>query len=165
MSTLSAPPVRSVWDEQGGTYAGVAAPWDGASQYGLVVTLVPEAKIKPAKFGPTEAMSSVSSRWDGVSNMQALLKADPDNEIANRIRDLRVGGFTDWHWPSRLESALLYASLGDQIHEFLGTWGAWICEQHPDGPSCAYVQGFGDGGQDWNRKDYEFGAVAVRRVF
>jgi hypothetical protein len=164
-TATAAPQIRSVWSEQGGTYAGVVAPWDGSRQYGVVVALVPDAKIKPVKFGRVEAMPTVSSRWDGAANMQALLAADPDNEIANRIRDLRTGGFTDWHWPSRVESALLYASLGDRIHEFLGTWGAWICEQPPDFPSGAYVQGFGNGGQGWTLKDDEFGAVAVRRVF
>ncbi len=164
-SASVAPSVRSIWDDQGGTYAGIVAPWDGAPQYGLVAALIPEAKIKPAKFGPAETLPSGSSRWDGAANMHALLQADPDNEIANRIRDLRAGGFTDWHWPSRVESALLYASLGDLIHEFLGTWGAWICEQPPDDPSLAYVQYFDIGPQYWNHKGNEFGAVAVRRVF
>ena len=164
-STSAHPIVRSVWGEQGGTYAGIVTPWDGAPSYGLIAALVPEAKIKRAKFGPTAAMPAVSSRWDGASNMRTLLDVDPSNEIANRIRDLEVGGFSDWHWPSRIESAHLYASLGDQIQEFLGVSAAWICEQRPGFPSDAYVQYFGDGGQDWGHKDDEFGAVAVRRVY
>ena len=38
----------------------------------------------------------------------------------------------------------------------------WSATQHPGFPSLAYVQYFGDGDQDWYRKDSEFGAVAVR---
>lgn len=159
-----APAIRSVWKEQGGTYAGIVAPWDGSPQYGLVAALVPSAKIKPAKFGRTDELSGVRSRWDGAANMRELLEAEPDNEIANRIRDLRIGGHEDWHFPSRLESALLYANLGDIVREFLGTWSAWICEQLPDGPSSAYVQGFDDGYQYWIHKGHEFGAVAVRSI-
>ena len=40
--------------------------------------------------------------------------------------------------------------------------GYWSASQRPGSPSSAYVQHFGYGGQYWNLKDSEFGAVAVR---
>lgn len=40
--------------------------------------------------------------------------------------------------------------------------GYWTATQHPVSPSDAYVQYFDDGGQGWDRKYFEFGAVAVR---
>lgn len=156
---------RSDWAKQGGTYGGLVVPRDGARPYHLVAALAPEARIAPAKFGKLEALSGVSSPWDGQANMRALLAADPENVIANRIKALRVGGHDDWFWPSRLDSAVLYANIGDLVREFLGTWSAWICAQLPDYPSGACVQDFDDGYQYWVRKDDEFGAVAVRRVY
>ncbi|WP_321810116.1 hypothetical protein [Burkholderia sp. BCC1985] len=161
----SIPLPRSDWTEQGGTCGGLVVPRDGASPYYLVAALVPEARIEPAKFGKLEALAGVSSPWDGQANMRALLAADPENVIANRIKALHVGGHADWFWPSRLDSAVLYANVGDMVREFLGAWGAWICEQHPDFPSIAYVQTFDSGNQGWGHKGNEFGAVAVRRVY
>ncbi|WP_321810115.1 hypothetical protein [Burkholderia sp. BCC1985] len=40
--------------------------------------------------------------------------------------------------------------------------GYWTATQHPDYPSFAFVQNFGNGYQDWLHKDFEFGAVAGR---
>ena len=40
--------------------------------------------------------------------------------------------------------------------------GMWSATQHPDHPSTAFVQVFDGGFQSWDRKDGEFGAVAVR---
>jgi len=42
--------------------------------------------------------------------------------------------------------------------------GMWSATQHAGFPGNAWVQNFDDGGQYWGRKDYEFGAVAVRSV-
>jgi hypothetical protein len=35
--------------------------------------------------------------------------------------------------------------------------------QYADNPSNAWMQNFDNGNQNWNHKDNEFGAVAVRR--
>jgi hypothetical protein len=156
---------RAVWAPQGGTYCGLVVPRDGSKPYHLVAALVPEAKISPVRWGKTDKISHEFSDWDGNANMEALLAADPENHIANRIKSLTVGGFSDWIWPSKLDAALMYATVGDLVREFLGTWGMWICAQPPGFPCSAYVQFFDVGGQSWSHKDGEFGAVAVRRVY
>jgi hypothetical protein len=156
---------RAVWAPQGGTYSGLVVPRDGGRPYHLVAALTPEAKLAPTRWGKPEKMDHVFSEWDGFANTAAILEADPENVIANRIRALSVSGHSDWYWPSMLESAVMYANIGDLVRQFLGTWGAWISAQHPDYPSDAYVQYFVYGFQDWDRKGVEFGAVAVRRVY
>jgi len=155
---------RDVWREQGGTYAGIVTPRDGSQPYHLIAALVPEAHIKATRWGTESRAAGADSLWDGRANTRAILEADPGNAIAAAITSLQIGGFSDWYWPSRLESAVLFANVGDLVLDFIEGYGCWISEQHADGPSHAWMQYFDDGLQNWVHKDYEFGAVAVRSI-
>ncbi len=62
--------------------------------------------------------------------------------------------------PTRREQSLLYANLKE---EFESTW-YWSGEQCAGYSDNAWIQSFGGGNQDDNRKDYEFRARAVRRL-
>jgi hypothetical protein len=73
---------------------------------------------------------------------------------------------TDWaksiggELPTRREQSLLYANLKEQ---FTDNW-YWSSVQHAAGSGYAWVQSFGNGGQDGYRKDGSGRARAVRRL-
>ena len=62
--------------------------------------------------------------------------------------------------PDRVELALLYATLKS---EFEKEW-YWSSEQLASDSDFAWVQGFSNGGQGYDRKDGAFRARAVRRL-
>lgn len=63
--------------------------------------------------------------------------------------------------PDRIESAMLFATMKDQIEE---EW-YWTCDQDAHDDSCAWVQGFDYGDQDISHKSIEYLARAVRRIY
>jgi hypothetical protein len=170
MSTrISVPNVRTFWDAQGGIYAGTVHPRDGMPAYPLVVSLSDESHIAPARFCRLDATLPPSSHWDGRGNMRSLLLADPGNPIATQIRALRIGGHADWHWPYKLECAVLYANLGDLIYAYLRAhprgqqWATWICQRSRD-METAFIHDWKQGGQTHTRRAGEFTALVVRRI-
>lgn len=84
----------------------------------------------------------------------------PWDETMKWAQGLQPEGRKDCRLPTRREHAVLYANLADQ---FKGEWH-WSCEAHASGPSCAWVQHFGNGGQGNGRKGYGCRARAVRQV-
>lgn len=137
--------------------------------YPLVISLSNEAYIEPAQYCKPGAIVGPGSHWDGRGNMRSLLAADPDNLIATQIRALRVGGHADWHWPSKLECAVLYANLGDLVYAYLRAhpsapqWATWICQRSRDNEQ-SFLQNWNNGAQSQTRRVSTFTALAVRRV-
>lgn len=66
----------------------------------------------------------------------------------------------DSHLPTRTESALLYATVRDQIKK--DDW-YWTSTYHDEDKDCAFVQYFYDGGQDDRLLGYGYRALAVSR--
>lgn len=62
--------------------------------------------------------------------------------------------------PTRREQSLLFANLKDQ---FQLDW-YWSCEQHAGNADGAWLQGFGNGYQGYDRKGFHCRARAVRRI-
>ena len=62
--------------------------------------------------------------------------------------------------PTRQEQALLFANAKSA---FQPDW-YWSGEQFAGSPDCAWLQNFSNGGQDYDRKAYDYRARAVRRV-
>lgn len=62
--------------------------------------------------------------------------------------------------PNRVEQSLLFAHSIDQFDERV----YWSNTQHASSSDCAWCQSFESGSQDYNYKNYEFRARAVRRL-
>lgn len=71
---------------------------------------------------------------------------------------LEEAGFADWFLPTRRESALLFANLGDALEP---CWH-WTSEQHSR--NAAWFQNFDVGFQYSSDESYEGRACAVRRL-
>jgi hypothetical protein len=67
---------------------------------------------------------------------------------------------TDSHLPTRTESALLYATVRDQIKKDSWCWTSTFYDEDKD---CAFVQFFRFGGQSYYSLFYECRALAVSR--
>jgi hypothetical protein len=125
---LTPPRIGQPWPGMGGLYAGVVRGQDGESDQHLILA----ADLPPA-----------SLKWQAALDWAAALRTD---------------GFSDWHVPTRDESALLYANLRDSIQT--GDW-YWTSTQYSR--LGAWSQGFDNGSQYSNGKSYGARARAVRR--
>ncbi len=67
---------------------------------------------------------------------------------------------TDSHLPTRTESALLYATVRDQIKKDARYWTSTFYDEDKD---CAFVQGFHSGGQYGFNVNTVYRALAVSR--
>ena len=77
--------------------------------YALIVAPKAEGETTAQFKTRNTATKGARSLRDGLANSEAMNeKAHP---AAKFCRDLRVGGFTDWHLPSRHEAALLAENL------------------------------------------------------
>lgn len=159
-SIIAAPRVGAYWEGEGGLNGGIFSPRDGSAPRILIVDLAHMLQRK--SWGKRADIAGATNLFDGAANTRATLEVDPDNEIAKHVTSLEVDGHKDFFWPSIFELTHLFVTAGDKILEALAGYGAWSSTQHPDYPSYAFVQYFGNGGQIWYHKDTEFGAVAVR---
>ncbi len=88
----------------------------------------------------------------------------PGSALAKWALALRIGGFEDWHIPSRLESLILFGELkGTKAFDFEQDW-YWTSTQSASGSDYAWCQDFLDGNQSYYRKDFELRARAVRQI-
>ncbi len=67
---------------------------------------------------------------------------------------------TDSHLPTRTESALLYATVRDQINQDCWHWTSTYYDEDKD---AAFVQNFYHGGQSYDNLYFEYRALAVSR--
>lgn len=126
---LMPPRIGQAWAEHGGIYAGLVAGVDGGPDEHLIL-------------GPD--VPSRTLKWQDALDWAA---------------ELRTSGFSDWHVPTRDESALLYATVRSQIDA-----GGWYWTSTVHSGSYAWNQLFSGGYQDTCHKSYEGRARAVRRV-
>lgn len=94
---------------EGGFYAGVIS-YNG-DVYAQVVAPKSDGQLlgthKWGKYG--QLIVGADSFFDGLSNTKAM--AEGGLVIAERVLDLRIGGFDDWHIPARDQLELGYRGL------------------------------------------------------
>lgn len=73
---------------------------------------------------------------------------------------IQIEGHKDYTLPTREDWAVLFGNAHEHIEED----GYWSSTQRAEDADCAWVQVFGNGYQDGDRKDFEWRARAVRRL-
>lgn len=119
----------------------------------------PQRSIEQPALRDGEHYAGIMLGKDGAaSHHLILLPGDRDDGPWQDAMDWAqsIGG----ELPTRREQALLYANLPEQ---FKSEW-YWSCEQHAAGSDYAWLQHFGDGSQNLNRKSNTNRARAVRRL-
>jgi hypothetical protein len=129
LESLVVPEIGQPWPDQGGIYAGIARDDDGTPQHHLI--LCPAVPAKRLTWKAAKA-------W---------------------VAELVHEGHTDFALPTRRQSALLYATLYDQVE---ADWWYWTSSEYSE--RSAWIQDFFNGSQDDNVKSYEARARAVRRL-
>lgn len=154
-SILTPPIPGQYWPAQGGWYAGIQRSEDGAIGWHLILPQGVQFVLRDVVWGKRgQTVKGADHQFDGLANTLAM--AEAGHKLAQHIRALPG----DCYLPSRFESALLYATLREQIE--LGDW-YWTSTQYSS--NFAWMQYFGDGSQtSYLYKDYEGRAVAVRRL-
>lgn len=151
----------------GGYYAGRF--FIGAQAHALIVSPRAAGTIDPMPWAEsTTNVAGAASSNDGLANTAAMVKAG--SALAKKITGLRIGKFTDWYLPSRLELLIAHHELastkafkpgGEQA--FDAAW-YWSSTQHAADSDYAWMQGFGDGSQVSNHESFDDRARAVRRI-
>ena len=151
----------------GGYYAGRF--FIGAQAYALIVSSKAAGTIDPMPWNEsTASVAGATSSNDGLANTTAMVKAG--SALAKKIAGLRIGKFTDWYLPSRLELLIAHHELastkafkpgGEQA--FDAAW-YWSSTQHAATSGYAWLQDFGYGGQGDDHESVGYRARAVRRI-
>ncbi len=152
---------------EGGFFAGRF--FIGAQPHALIVAPKAEGQIAPMPWnGSLKNVSGAMSYCDGLANTQAMAKAG--SELAKKVLALRIGGFEDWHLPSRLQLLVVYHELAavkafaEGAKEAFDRAWYWSSTQHAEYAVYAWDQYFGGGYQYCLLKNYEWRARAVRTI-
>lgn len=157
---------------QGGFFAGLY--YENDTRHALIVAPKAEGEADDLTWGDrgeTDARSLI----DGLANTRALGDAHP---AAKFCRDLRIGGFNDWHLPALEQMSVLRANLTpENDHVPVQTTAEafkeggpeafdtddwyWTSTEWPAG--YAWVQGFDYGTQGYTNKDWSRRVRAVRK--
>jgi hypothetical protein len=151
----------------GGFFAGRF--FIGADAYALIVAPKAEGEFNEISWNKsTKRVKGAESYCDGLANTRAMAAAG--SALATRALDLRIGGFDDWHLPSRLQALVMHGELSrlpafqdDAEDSFAREW-YWTSTQHAEGGGCAWCQSFGYGGQGSSLKNGALRARAVRMI-
>lgn len=144
----------------GGLYAGKY--FVGEQAYALIVAPDGEGEKPKTKWGGVKEVKGALSYNDGLANTRAM--AEAGSALGKWALALRVGGFDDWHIPSRLQSLIAFCeSRGADGFDFESDW-YWTSTQSASYPAFAWCQIFYGGGQGSTRKDLELRARAVRSI-
>lgn len=81
-----------------------------------------------------------------------------DNDSAPWAEQMAWAKSTGGELPTRVEQSLIYAKHKDLFHDEV----YWSCTEN--GAGYAWVQSFNDGNQDYDHNDFDYRAVAVRRL-
>jgi hypothetical protein len=152
----------------GGFYAGMMTQ-DGKF-YALIVAPKSDGETR-AKWKTTyTGTPGASSTFDGRFNSGVM--NDADHPAAQFCRALTIDGHDDWYLPSKDELEILYRNLAPSKTStpFFRIGGAqafeprWYWSSTEFDPGYAWLQGFGDGTQGDDGKDYASFVRAVRKV-
>lgn len=151
----------------GGFYAGRF--YIGADAYALIVSPKAEGEIKDMPWNSSlKSVAGATSYCDGLANTKAMAKAG--SALAKKILKLKIGGYDDWHLPSRLQSLLAFHELGAAklfapggSESYEREWH-WTSTQHAEYADFAWMQYFTSGNQGYGREGSEWRARAVRMI-
>ena len=151
----------------GGFYAGRF--FIGTQPYALIVAPKDEGQIEPMPWNSSlKNVTGATSYCDGMANTMAMAKAG--SALAKQVLKLRIGGFKDWHLPSRLQLLIAYHELATakafapEAKEAFDCAWYWSSTQHAEDAGYAWLQGFSDGYQFSNHKVNKWRARAVRTI-
>lgn len=175
----------------GGFYAGRF--FIGNQPYASIVAPKSEGQIEPMPWIKSQKSApGAASYCNGMANTKAMAKAG--SALAKRILKLRIGGFDDWHLPSRLQLLLTHHELagvegfepgGGEAFEPAWYWSStywpsmhWRAEGWTSADLAstwrngawrsegdgAWMHDFGSGNQGCYRKDSLWSARAVRVI-
>lgn len=162
------PPIGKFWPEQGGFYSGRF--FIGTQACALIVAPKADGELVESSWNKSnKRIAGATSYCDGLANTEAMLAAG--SGLARWVRGLRIGGFDDWHLPSRLQALVMHGELStlpefqeDADKGFARAW-YWTSTQHAENGAYAWFQSFRDGYQSYFREHDQLRARAVRRVF
>ncbi|MDA8231307.1 MAG: DUF1566 domain-containing protein [Magnetospirillum sp.] len=158
----------------GGFFAGSYL--ENGALMALIVAPKAEGEAGDLEWGP-DGETGARSLIDGLANSNAI--NDDDHPAAKFCRDLRIGGFDDWHLPALDQMTVMRANLtpeddhvptqttADAFKEggpeaFATNEAYWTSTEWSSG--YAWYQNFGyGGGQDHDDKDWSFRVRAVRK--
>jgi hypothetical protein len=151
----------------GGFFAGRL--FVGADAYALIVAPKDEGEFTDVAWNKSaKRVKGAESYCDGLANTRAML--DAGSALAKGALDLRIGGFDDWHIPSRLQALVMHGELSrlpdfqeDTAEGFAREW-YWTSSQHAEDGDSAWYQSFLNGYQGSTRKGNELRARAVRMI-
>lgn len=151
------PKIGEFWPEQGGYLGAVMRGHNGQQDYCLIVS---ESGYEfTAEFG-SHGKSIETSDFDGTANTKLMIESDMSFPAAEKCAGLTIEGHSDWFLAARREMRALASSSADLFDS-----GPWYWTSTQCSPGGAYVQDFGDGGQDFDGKDTERRVRPVRRLF
>jgi len=158
----------------GGFFAG--AYFENGNLMALIVA--PKAEGQAAEdleWGQRGTSTEARSLIDGLANTRTLTD---DHPAAKFCRELRIGGFDDWHLPALDQMSVLRANLTpEDDHVPVQTTVQAFKQGGSDAfdtdecywtstewsPGYAWYQFFYGGGQDYNAKDWSCRVRAVRK--
>jgi len=151
----------------GGFYAGRF--FIGDQPHALIVAPKAKGQIDAIAWNKSlKIVAGATSYCDGLANTKAMAKAG--STLAKKIMKLRIGGFDDWHLPSRLQLLMAYHELAAAKNFARGAEEAfdfawyWSSTQHAEGADYAWMQLFSYGYQGGGHKANEWRARAVRTI-
>jgi hypothetical protein len=151
----------------GGFYAGRF--FIGGQAYALIVAPKAEGELEESAWTKSrKRVAGATSYCDGLANTEAMLAAG--SGLAKWARGLRIGGFDDWHLPSRLQALVMYGELStlpdfqEPDENGLACAWYWTSTQHAEDDVYAWYQSFSYGGQYYGLKLTELRARAVRMI-
>ena len=131
---------------------------DGSADYALIVSAREGGDFEDLVWSEDYTdVAGATSRSDGPANTQAM--ADAGLVLAQRIRALDLGGFTDWYLPAAGELRALDANVPELFDPKDWYWSSTQYSRH-----YAWCQGFEYGLSGDYDKGNEFRARAVRRI-
>jgi hypothetical protein len=151
----NAPRIGQPWPGQGGIYAGLIRCADG--DYHLIVPTADAASVESIEWGGYGHQEVATSDTDGPANTRTLVASEQSHPAAQWANGLDIEGHADWHLPSRRELRLCWVN----VPELFDDGWYWTSTQHS--AHTAWSQVFDGGGQDYDGKDNELRARAVRR--
>ncbi|GAB2913947.1 Lcl C-terminal domain-containing protein [Paralcaligenes ginsengisoli] len=158
LSMADAPKIGKPWEGQGGVYAGMMRGYDGVPDYPLIVPTHSHAEMSKIAWGSQgKEEPDAASEWDGLANTRALINSN-DHPAARWAHNLMIDGHSDFYLPSRRELRLMWMN----VPELFGDGCYWSSTQCS--PGFAWVQVFGNGGQNVSHEGGPYRARAVRRL-
>ena len=152
---------------EGGYLAGHF--YDDLNPYALIVAPKTEGEQAEIAWGVTDKLLKTATSYsNGPANTATMAKAGC--ALAKWALGLKIGGYSDWYLPSRLECLLIFCELAalktfgpTQPNGFAHQWH-WTSTQYSGDGAYAWCESFCYGYQSLDRKGHQLRARAVRRI-